>query len=55
MGDAFQFCQSAIPDRKLVFACLAANRNLISVACRNEMAPYLPADPQARRRMGHGP
>ncbi len=42
IGDAFQFCGSAIPDQSRVFACLVEHRNLISVACRTEMAPYLP-------------
>ena len=50
MGDAFQFCGSAIPDQNRVFACLAHNRYRISVACRTEMAPYLPADPRARHK-----
>lgn len=50
MGDAFHFCGSAIPDRNRVFACLADNRNFLSVACRTEMAPYLPADPPARHK-----
>ena len=50
MGDAFHFCGSAIPDQNRVFACLVDNRNLISVACRAEMAPYLPADHPARRK-----
>ena len=53
MGDAFQFCGDAIPDRGRVFACLASNRNRISVACRIEMAPYLPrhkTHPRGRHR-----
>jgi hypothetical protein len=44
-NDAFQFCQNAIPDRSRVFTCLAENRRVISPACRQVMAQYLPADP----------
>jgi len=44
-NDAFQFCQNAIPDRSRVFACLAENRRVISPACRQVMAQYLPPDP----------
>lgn len=43
MHDAFRFCQSAIPDRDRVFACLVENRDQISSACHTMIAPYLPA------------
>ncbi|HEY6254251.1 MAG TPA: cysteine rich repeat-containing protein [Xanthobacteraceae bacterium] len=43
-NDAFQFCQSAIPDRTRVFNCLVSNRDQISPACHTAMAPYLPVD-----------
>jgi len=43
MHDAFRFCQSAIPDRDRVFACLVENRDQISSACHTMTAPYLPA------------
>jgi hypothetical protein len=44
-NDAFQFCQSFIPDRDRVFNCLVNNRQQISPACHTVMAPYLPAEP----------
>lgn len=44
-NDAFQFCQSFIPDRERVFNCLVTNREQISAACHTVMAPYLPAEP----------
>ncbi len=50
IGDAFQFCQSAIPDRDRVFACLQDNRNVISAACYAVIAPYLPTEPQPRSK-----
>jgi len=46
-NDAFQFCQAAIPDRNRVFQCLVQNGDLISAACHNVMAPYLPVTPAA--------
>jgi hypothetical protein len=44
IGDAFQFCQSAIPDRSRVFSCLVGNKDLISAACRTVISPYEPID-----------
>ena len=49
-SDAFNFCLSAIPDRNRVFACLVENRNLISLACRTAMAPYIPIDSASSRK-----
>ena len=40
MGDAFNICGHAIPDRDRVAACLAKNMNRISVACRTVMQRY---------------
>jgi hypothetical protein len=40
MGDAFNVCGHAIPDRDRVAACLAQNMNRISVACRTVMQRY---------------
>ena len=40
MGDAFNICGHAIPDRDRVAACLAQNMNRISVACRTVMQRY---------------
>ena len=40
MGDAFNVCGHAIPDRDRVAACLAQNINRISVACRTVMQRY---------------
>jgi hypothetical protein len=39
MGDAFQFCGSAIPDVPRIEACLKANVNQLSPACRSEFEP----------------
>jgi len=50
IGDAFQFCTSAIPSHDRVFACLADNRRRISPACRMVIAPYLPSYQQSRRK-----
>jgi hypothetical protein len=44
-NDAFQFCQSFIPDRNRVFSCLVSNKDQLSVACHTVMAPYLPPEP----------
>ena len=40
MGDAFNICGHAIPDRDRVAACLAQNMNRISFACRTVMQRY---------------
>jgi len=48
IGDAFQFCQSAIPDHSRVFACLVGNKELISAACRTVLSPYVPVDPRSQ-------
>ena len=40
MSDAFNICGHAIPDRDRVAACLAQNKNRISVACRTVMQRY---------------
>jgi hypothetical protein len=40
MGDAFNICGHAIPDRDRVAACLAQNMNRISIACRTVMQRY---------------
>jgi hypothetical protein len=44
-NDAFQFCQTYIPDRERVFNCLVTNRQRISAACHTVLIPYLPAEP----------
>jgi len=55
IGDAFQFYQSAIPNRKRVFACLTNNRDLISAACHTVPVPYPREDRQPRSKsMGTG-
>jgi hypothetical protein len=40
MGDAFNICGHAIPDRDRVAACLAENINRISGECRTVMNRY---------------
>lgn len=40
MNDAFSVCGDAIPDRNRVEACLYANKNRISSACRAVLARY---------------
>lgn len=44
IGDAFQFCTSAMPDRNRVFGCLIDNKDVISAACHSVIAPYVPVD-----------
>jgi hypothetical protein len=44
MNDAFKVCQDAIPDRERVFNCLAAHKDMISPACRAEVAPAQPVE-----------
>lgn len=39
MGDAFEFCGSAIPDATKVEACLRANLKKISPACQAQFRP----------------
>jgi len=41
IGDAFQFCSGAIPDRDRVFSCLVANADVISPACHSVIAPHV--------------
>ena len=48
MGDAFSVCGHAIPDRDKVAACLAANLNRISPACRTVMLRYQKPAPKSR-------
>ncbi len=38
-GDAFQFCGSVIPNVPQIEACLKANINQLSPACRSEFEP----------------
>jgi hypothetical protein len=40
MGDAFNVCGHAIPDRDRVAACLAKNISRISAPCRTVMQRY---------------
>ena len=40
MGDAFNICGHAIPDRDRVAACLAQNISRISAPCRTVMQRY---------------
>lgn len=51
MNDAFNVCGNAIPDRDKVAACLAANLNRISSACRTVMLRY--QKPSKSRMTGH--
>jgi hypothetical protein len=44
IGDAFQFCSSAIPNRDQVFNCLMDNRDRISAACHPVIAPNVPVE-----------
>jgi hypothetical protein len=44
MNDAFKICQDAIPDREKVFNCLAAHKDMLSPACRAEVAPAQAAE-----------
>jgi len=48
MGDAFSVCGNHIPDRDRVAACLAANLNRISSACRTVMLRYQKPAPRPR-------
>jgi len=51
IGDAFQFCAGAIPDRDRVFNCLVTNDDLISAACHAVIAPYVPADQASQKAL----
>jgi hypothetical protein len=42
MQDAFSICGQYIPNREAVAACLMANRNRVSVACRTSLAHFRP-------------
>jgi hypothetical protein len=39
IGDAFQFCSSAIPDRGRVYGCLLDHKDVISAACHAVITP----------------
>jgi hypothetical protein len=57
MNDAFKVCQDAIPDREKVFNCLAAHKDMISPACRAEVAPTQAAErtaPPPAKMHAHG-
>jgi hypothetical protein len=50
MQDAFKLCSDFIPDRERVFQCLASHQDVISAACRANMAPALAAEQQAKEQ-----
>jgi len=48
MSDAVTVCGQFIPDRERVGACLVANRNRISPACREAVKRFNPRTASAR-------
>lgn len=48
MGDAMTVCGQFIPDRERVGACLVANRNRISPACREAVKRFNPRTASVR-------
>jgi hypothetical protein len=50
MQDAFKFCSDFIPDRERVFQCMASHQDVISAACRANMAPALAAEQAAKEQ-----
>ncbi len=51
IGDAFQFCSGAIPNRDRVFSCLVANKDVISAACHSVIAPHVPVDQASSQKL----
>ena len=53
IGDAFQFCSGAIPNRDQVFSCLVANKDVISAACHSVIAPHVLVEASSQKLLQH--